>query len=198
MSTGLSVDYCVHIGHAFTHSDGETPNDRLVEAVKMLGKSVLQGGFTTFLGTIVLCWSNSDAFQTFFKMLFCTILFGMLHGLVALPVFLATFYNLAGREAHFDTHRKDQERQLGSKLAKGARTINDIELGKHPSRAGVEMKMKTVSEKMLEKQEMELKNDMEREEGLMKQHSAFHGLGAAKRESSEMDLGENPMRKERK
>lgn len=58
MSIGLSVDYCVHIGHAFTHSDGEAPNIRLVEAVKMMGTSVLKGGMTTFLGTIVLAFSS--------------------------------------------------------------------------------------------------------------------------------------------
>ncbi|GMI25149.1 hypothetical protein TeGR_g6051, partial [Tetraparma gracilis] len=31
MGVGLSVDYCVHIGHAYTHSFGKTPNARLVE-----------------------------------------------------------------------------------------------------------------------------------------------------------------------
>jgi len=102
MGIGLSVDYCVHIGHAFTHSYGKTPNDRLVEAIKMMGTSVLKGGFTTFLGTVVLGFASSDAFRSFFKMLFFTVLFGVLHGLVALPVFLATAYNIAGRKAHLE------------------------------------------------------------------------------------------------
>ena len=72
MSVGLSVDYCVHIGHAFTHSHGDTPDERLIEAVKMMGTSVMKGGFTTFLGTVVLSVAASDAFRIFFKMLFST------------------------------------------------------------------------------------------------------------------------------
>jgi predicted RND superfamily exporter protein len=113
MGVGLSVDYCVHIGHAFTHSFGKTPNDRLMEAIKMMGTSVLKGGFTTFLGTIVLAFSSSSAFKTFFAMLFFTILLGMLHGLVALPVFLATVYNLGGRKSHL----KHKDAVLGSDKA---------------------------------------------------------------------------------
>ncbi|GMH70128.1 hypothetical protein TL16_g05332 [Triparma laevis f. inornata] len=137
MSIGLSVDYCVHIGHAFTHSDGEAPNIRLVEAVKMMGTSVLKGGMTTFLGTIVLAFSSSDAFRTFFKMMFMTVVFGMLHGLIALPVFLTTFYNLAGRAAHFEKSKD----QVGSKLQKGARKKKEIEKGRHKELAGVALEL---------------------------------------------------------
>ena len=185
MSTGLSVDYCVHIGHAFTHSDGETPNDRLVEAVKMLGKSVLQGGFTTFLGTIVLVFSSSDAFQTFFKMLFCTVLFGMAHGLVALPVFLATFYNLAGREAHYEHHAADDEPERtdkpGSRLAEGSRTKKDIEMGRHMSMAGVELRMKSPSVVKKEREQRELEEEMKKDDALMRQQSTFHGFKGGKK-----------------
>jgi predicted RND superfamily exporter protein len=37
MSSGLAIDYCVHIGHAFTHCTGVNPNVRMGEAVKMMG-----------------------------------------------------------------------------------------------------------------------------------------------------------------
>ncbi|GMH91791.1 hypothetical protein TrST_g1853 [Triparma strigata] len=146
MSIGLSVDYCVHIGHAFTHSDGETPNMRLVEAVKLIGTSVLKGGMTTFLGTIVLAFSGSDAFRTFFKMMLMTVIFGMLHGLMCLPVFLTMFYNLAGRAAHYENDKG----QVGSKLAKGARTKKEIKAGKRIELAGVEVTVK--SRAMLEEE----------------------------------------------
>ncbi|GMI50993.1 hypothetical protein TeGR_g2768 [Tetraparma gracilis] len=70
----------------------------------MMGTSVLKGGFTTFLGTVVLGASSSSAFRTFFVMLVSTVLLGMVHGLVALPVFLATAYNVAGGEEHLEHH----------------------------------------------------------------------------------------------
>jgi len=114
MSVGLSVDYCVHIGHAFTHSHGDTPDERLIEAVKMMGTSVMKGGFTTFLGTVVLSAASSDAFRVFFKMLFSTVTLGVAHGIVVLPVSLAVFYKLLGG---------------GHKKAEG-KVAGDVELNK--------------------------------------------------------------------
>ncbi|GMH56411.1 hypothetical protein TrRE_jg10484 [Triparma retinervis] len=94
MSVGLCVDYCVHIGHAFTHSHGDTPNKRLAEAVQMLGTSVVKGAGTTLLGTVVLAGASSLIFRTFFKMLFSIVAVGVMHGIVVLPVFLSVFYNI--------------------------------------------------------------------------------------------------------
>jgi predicted RND superfamily exporter protein len=128
MSVGLSVDYCVHIGHAFTHSRGDTPNDRLVEAVKMMGTSVMKGGLTTFLGTVVLSGASSDAFRVFFKMLFSTVTLGVFHGIVCLPIFLAVFYSLLGAGGGGGSHASmdvvgrmsDSSIQMGGVKAGGA------------------------------------------------------------------------------
>ena len=94
MSVGLSVDYCVHVGHAFAHSLSGSPNERAVEALRVMGGSVLKGGFTTLLGACVLAFSSSNAFRVFFKMLFATVVLGLVHGLVALPIFVSVFFNV--------------------------------------------------------------------------------------------------------
>ena len=44
MAIGFSVDYSAHIAHAFTVSTGETPEDRVIDALKTMGASVAMGG----------------------------------------------------------------------------------------------------------------------------------------------------------
>ena len=53
-----------------------------------MGAPVLKGGFTTFLGTLVLSFTSSLIFRTFFKLLFSTVVLGVLHGLYFAPVAL--------------------------------------------------------------------------------------------------------------
>lgn len=93
MACGLAVDYCVHIGHAFEHalrSDPRmTPRDAAKTALVRMGASVFQGGFTTFLGTLVIAIASSVAFRTFFRLIFATVLLGVSHGMLLLPVLLA-------------------------------------------------------------------------------------------------------------
>lgn len=58
------------------------------EALTNLGPAVLKGGLTTLLGVCLLSMASSSVFRMFFKMLFLTVLFGVYHGIIALPVFL--------------------------------------------------------------------------------------------------------------
>eukprot|EP00304_Pavlova_gyrans_P007329 CAMPEP_0206036456 /NCGR_PEP_ID=MMETSP1466-20131121/2767_1 /ASSEMBLY_ACC=CAM_ASM_001126 /TAXON_ID=44452 /ORGANISM="Pavlova gyrans, Strain CCMP608" /LENGTH=898 /DNA_ID=CAMNT_0053410931 /DNA_START=64 /DNA_END=2760 /DNA_ORIENTATION=- len=101
MSVGLSVDYCVHLSHAFDvyHDQAEKdmaaggePADTKVAVVKALtkmGVSVLKGGWTTILGIFIIAFSSSNAFRVFFQCLVFTVILGALHGLVLMPVLLA-------------------------------------------------------------------------------------------------------------
>lgn len=67
MTIGLSVDYSVHIGHAYANSDGlDSSKARVVLALSTLGPSVLQGAWTTFLGTCVIALAKSVAFRSLF------------------------------------------------------------------------------------------------------------------------------------
>ncbi|KAM5158310.1 patched domain-containing protein 3-like [Mantella aurantiaca] len=88
---GFSVDFSAHISYAFVSNKKSTANERVIEALHSLGYPILQGGISTILGVIVLSTSESYIFRTFFKIIFLVIAFGMLHGLVILPVMLALF-----------------------------------------------------------------------------------------------------------
>ncbi|XP_073488832.1 patched domain-containing protein 3-like [Aquarana catesbeiana] len=98
---GFSVDFSAHISYAFVSNKKSTANKRVIEALHSLGYPIIQGGLSTILGVIVLSTSESYIFRTFFKIIFLVITFGMLHGLVFLPVFLTLFGN-CGHKPHGD------------------------------------------------------------------------------------------------
>lgn len=58
IAVGLSVDYVVHVAHAFEHAHG-TPAERAVAALHEIGGSVFKGGASTFLGIVLLAGSES-------------------------------------------------------------------------------------------------------------------------------------------
>ncbi|KFV83748.1 Patched domain-containing protein 3, partial [Struthio camelus australis] len=88
---GFSVDFSAHISYAFVSSEKPSANERAVEALHLLGYPVLQGAISTILGVVVLAAAKTYIFRTFFKIMFLVILFGALHGLVFIPVFLTFF-----------------------------------------------------------------------------------------------------------
>jgi len=91
MSIGLSVDYCVHVAHAFEHSNNtssscqESVTNRLLYALTSVGKSVGKGGVSTFTGIFVLAFSKAAIFRTFFQLLFSTVILGLSTGLIFFP-----------------------------------------------------------------------------------------------------------------
>ena len=64
-------------------------SERAVSAVEAIGPAVLNGGVTTFLALVLLSGSTSHTFLTFFKVFVLTVVFGLFHGLVLLPVLLS-------------------------------------------------------------------------------------------------------------
>ncbi|XP_056375358.1 patched domain-containing protein 3 isoform X2 [Hyla sarda] len=90
---GFSVDFSAHIAYAFFSNDKTLVNERAIDALHSLGYPIVQGGLSTILGVVVLSAAQSYIARTFFKIIFLVIAFGMLHGLVFLPVFLTIIGN---------------------------------------------------------------------------------------------------------
>merc|ERR1711915_732265 len=88
LAIGLCVDYSVHVGHAFIVATGNR-KEKVEDALIKIGPAVLNGGITTFLALVLLGASTSHIFITFFKVFVLTVLFGLFHGLVFLPVLLS-------------------------------------------------------------------------------------------------------------
>ena len=64
-------------------------NERVISTMTEMGPAVFNGGLSTLLAFVLLATSKSYVFLSFFKIFFLICLFGLFHGLVALPVFLA-------------------------------------------------------------------------------------------------------------
>ncbi|XP_075000066.1 patched domain-containing protein 3 [Calonectris borealis] len=96
---GFSVDFSAHISYVFVTSGESSANKRAIEALSLLGYPIFQGAVSTILGVVVLAAAKTYIFRTFFKIMFLVILFGALHGLVFIPVFL-TFFGNIGSSPH--------------------------------------------------------------------------------------------------
>lgn len=90
---GFSVDFSAHITYAYVSNHQAKVNERMIDALHSLGYPIVQGAVSTILGVIALSAAESYIFRTFFKIIFLVIAFGMIHGLVFLPVFLTLFGN---------------------------------------------------------------------------------------------------------
>ncbi|KAI7807086.1 putative patched domain-containing protein 3-like [Triplophysa rosa] len=88
---GFSVDFSAHIFYAFVSSEEASVNEKAKDALYKLGYPIIQGAASTIAGVVVLAAAKSYIFRTFFKIMFLVILFGAVHGVVFIPVFLTFF-----------------------------------------------------------------------------------------------------------
>lgn len=90
---GFSVDFSAHVAYAFVMSEGAKLNatEKLSRALYLLGYPILQSGWSTIIGILLLFFSASYIFRTFAKIMTLVMALGMLHGLVFLPAAMTTF-----------------------------------------------------------------------------------------------------------
>ncbi|XP_032683740.1 patched domain-containing protein 3-like isoform X2 [Odontomachus brunneus] len=91
LGIGLSVDYAVHVAHAFLNAesredDHNARTTRALIAVRYIGAAVAYGAGSTLLALSMLSISSSYVFITLFKIFFLVVIFGLWHGLFFLPV----------------------------------------------------------------------------------------------------------------
>ncbi|XP_044257240.1 protein patched homolog 1-like isoform X1 [Tribolium madens] len=89
LAIGLCVDYATHIGHTFLTIKEGTRRERSLKTVTSIGSAVVYGGISTLIGVFMLSQSEAYTFQSFFKIFFLVIVFGLFHGVVLLPVILS-------------------------------------------------------------------------------------------------------------
>lgn len=89
LAIGLCVDYAAHVGHTFLTISEGSRSERALKTVTSIGTAVLLGGGSTFLSLSLLSMSKAYTFQSFFKIFFLVIIFGLFNGLIFLPTVLS-------------------------------------------------------------------------------------------------------------
>ncbi|VDO40059.1 unnamed protein product [Onchocerca flexuosa] len=121
MSIGFSVDYSAHITYGYVVSAESTPEQRVQTALGALGWPVTQGAMSTILAVVVLADIPAYMIVTFFKTVFLSIVLGLLHGLVFLPVMLSWFVGgsciLPSIEGKVNESVKNESIEQGSQKA---------------------------------------------------------------------------------
>lgn len=88
MSVGFSVDFSVHICHAFLSLKSNDRDKVLEQAIDATGGPILNAAFSSMLGVAILIISDSYAFLCFGKVMFLVLGLGLLHACLFLPLFL--------------------------------------------------------------------------------------------------------------
>ncbi|CAG0884246.1 unnamed protein product [Darwinula stevensoni] len=91
LSVGLAVDYSTHIAHKFFVTHGDSKDDRVRITLAEIGPPIFNGGFTTMTAFVFCFWSKNDVFQITLKVIWFSVIYGLYHGLVYLPVMLSLF-----------------------------------------------------------------------------------------------------------
>nr|KAG5688558.1 hypothetical protein BaRGS_002773 [Batillaria attramentaria] len=89
MSVGFSVDFSAHVCAAYLISDSHTREERAHDAITHAAGPILNGAVSTLLGVVLLVFSDSYIFTSFFRIMVLVIVFGMLHAVLFLPVVLS-------------------------------------------------------------------------------------------------------------
>ena len=66
IAIGISVDYSIHITHAYQRSKGSSTS-RSIKALDTAGVAVFNGGVSTLLAVSPICTATAYIFRNFFK-----------------------------------------------------------------------------------------------------------------------------------
>ena len=123
LSIGLAVDYSMHIAHSFLTQRTEIcKKRRSALALQKVGPAVLQGGLSTLIPFVILAFSNSHVFWTFYGIFTPTTILGLFHALVVLPVMLSFF----GPEPYDNSHHENEGRQINGNSSSEQNTGNNV------------------------------------------------------------------------
>jgi Niemann-Pick C1 protein len=94
---GIAVDFSTHIAHTFLHLESPAHlrkaklqrEYKAKQAMSQMGSSVFHGGFSTFIAVSLMGFAKLYTFKVFFKTWLVIIVFGILNGIILLPILLS-------------------------------------------------------------------------------------------------------------
>ncbi|XP_061193753.1 patched domain-containing protein 3-like [Saccostrea echinata] len=127
MSVGFSVDFSVHICHAFISVDGENRKIILENALDRAGGPIVNAAISTLLGICMLGFARSYIFNSFGILMFLVIGFGLIHASFFLPLFLYAFIPWITKSNKTRVGHSDENGQISepTPVLKGERYSKD-------------------------------------------------------------------------
>ncbi|XP_061183378.1 patched domain-containing protein 3-like [Saccostrea echinata] len=110
MTVGFSVDFSAHICHAYMSVSGKTRKEKVHQALSRSGGPIFNSALSSILGILMLIFSKSYIFLSFFKLMLIVMIFGLFHALWVLPLFLS----IIGPMVH-GTSENDEEKTKDDK-----------------------------------------------------------------------------------
>ena len=107
MSVGFSVDFSVHICHAFLVSRFDA--DMMEKAINKAGGPVFNAALSSLVGIFMLAFSESYIFQSFGKVMFLVIIFGLLHAAFFLPLLLYGVLSFGNRKNKIEPEKENKQ-----------------------------------------------------------------------------------------
>ncbi|KAK6757810.1 hypothetical protein RB195_015559 [Necator americanus] len=89
MSIGFSVDISAHISYHYYQVKAQTPLEKLEDAFLNIGWPTMQGGLSTMFAMMPVLIKPCYLGMVFLKTVALVTVFGLVHGLIVLPVFLS-------------------------------------------------------------------------------------------------------------
>ena len=188
MCIGFSVDFSAHISYAYLTAKVDTPSERVRDCLFNLGLPVMQGGLSTIIGVLILVMAPSYIFQTFFKIVFLVVFFGIMHGTLLLPVMLSI---LGPGSCTKEDHRNAVANTNVIEIRPVPQLVNKSQLPKEPSASPV-----TVFKLKKAVDELSIDRDLGLGSSESSSHSSLHEIDSTPGPSdAESNTEEIPSRK---
>ena len=103
ISNDLLFFCSAHVCTAYMVSDETTRHARALDSIVHASGPILNGGFSSMLGVLVLSVTESYIFKAFFKVMLLVITFGAAHAILLVPVLLS----FIGPNTHMRLEKSD-------------------------------------------------------------------------------------------
>ncbi|XP_062568477.1 uncharacterized protein LOC134230660 [Saccostrea cucullata] len=110
MTVGFSVDFSAHICHAYMSVSGNTRKEKVHQALSRSGGPIFNSAFSSILGILMLIFSKSYIFLSFFKLMLIVMIFGLFHALWVLPLFLSIIGPMMHSESGNDEEKSKDDK----------------------------------------------------------------------------------------
>ncbi|XP_060072050.1 patched domain-containing protein 3-like [Ylistrum balloti] len=127
MSIGFSADFSAHICHAYITVDGATRKERVHKALDRSGGPIINAAVSSIFGIMIMAFSSSYIFKSFFKLMFLVMVLGLAHALLLLPLIfsvigpvteLTVTNTSSGKQVYFEATSVQVDRQTNTSANK--------------------------------------------------------------------------------